>query len=155
MKNIGLLAVMCLFQRVIMVVIGELIGQNPIHRIIVKFAATMYFLASQIFKKQVFIIEACRRVWANTTVQLRTGIHRKLYPCVLSAQSRWSEGWWGGGSCKASSASSLTSSSGLAHAADTFALGDVELLISALVGLIVVKAFDGLFEQEFDSINKK
>ena len=31
------------------------------------------------------IIEACRRVWANTTVQLRTGIHRKLYPCVLPA----------------------------------------------------------------------
>ena len=54
-----------------------------------------------------------------------------------------------------SSSSSLTSSSGLAHAADTFALGDVELLISALVGLFVDKAFYGLFEQEFDSINKK
>ena len=45
----------------------------------------------------------------------------------------------------------MTSSSGLAHAADSFALGDVELLISALVGLI----FDGIFEQELDSINKK
>ena len=27
------------------------------------------------------------RIWANTTVQLRTGIHRKLYPCVLPAPS--------------------------------------------------------------------
>ena len=54
-----------------------------------------------------------------------------------------------------SSSSSLASSSGLAHAADSFALGDVELLISALVGLIVVKAFDGLFGQELKRINEK
>ena len=54
-----------------------------------------------------------------------------------------------------SSSSSLTSSSGLTHAADSFALGDDELLFSALVGLIAVRDFDGLFEQELDSINKK
>ena len=127
----------------------------PIDKIIVKFSPPQYFLASQIIRKKVLVIEACGRVWANTTVQLRTGIHRKLYPCVLSAQSRWS-GWWeGGGACNASSSSSLTSSSGLAHAPDSFALGDDELLFSVLVGLIVVKAFDGLFGQELDSINKK
>ena len=56
-----------------------------------------------------------------------------------------------------SSSSSLTSSSGLAHAADTFALGDVELLISALVGLIAVRAFNGLFGfgHGLERINKK
>lgn len=55
------------------------------------------------------------------------------------------------------SSSSLTSSSGLIQAADSCALGDDELLISALVGLIAVRAFDGLFGfgHGLERINKK
>ena len=49
------------------------------------------------------------------------------------------------------SSSSLTSSSGLIQAPDSCALGDDELLISALVGLVVY----GLYAQELDRINKK